>query len=532
MDFSSMNGYDFERYITSLLNRLGFTAQQTSLSGDGGIDIYAYNNKPFLKGYYLFQCKNWTNPVGQPEVRDLYGVVMSKRANKGILITTSSFTDKAIEFANGLNIELIDGKSLYEIAASVNPESTSSETKSSHFYDDTSFDYERYQYLRNRIKSKRDYNAYEEYLAFLLSYVDPNQYFMLEKGLAEEIISICNDIIPKFCRKGKSSFAKRNSHVFIQAYIYFLVGNIAASIECMNELDLFSFNLRTEVYVPCQTRLVDQYNYELERLPNWTLIEDNGILGKVYFTDECNRFQPMVTNLLILLNQINEKDDLTAFERFLSSGLTRIPFSSQNIYETSKVLRYLADYSMEVIYQINCRAEELYNKSVSQENSQISLIESENRSVNSDANNTIRETSHCNKSDSFDLQDLRRRAIEKLKAKGSTNKYIQVQDKYIQANIQAVKEHDKLEKQRIERERQLSNIKDRILQENIRGYKWYPYVFSLTKGEEYSIERTCCDHKSIDVQESLTSRWNDLNIIKEEINKIVRMLGFLNNIAT
>lgn len=48
MDFSSMNGYEFEKYITGLLSNLGFQAQQTSLSGDGGVDIYAYYDKPFL----------------------------------------------------------------------------------------------------------------------------------------------------------------------------------------------------------------------------------------------------------------------------------------------------------------------------------------------------------------------------------------------------------------------------------------------------------------------------------------------------
>lgn len=110
MDFSTKNGYEFEKYITELLSNLGFQAQQTSLSGDGGVDIYAYYDKPFLKGNYLIQCKNWTYPVGQPQVRDLFGVVMSRRANKGVLVTTSSFTEQAKEFANGLNIELIDGK--------------------------------------------------------------------------------------------------------------------------------------------------------------------------------------------------------------------------------------------------------------------------------------------------------------------------------------------------------------------------------------------------------------------------------------
>ena len=190
MDFSKMNGYEFERFITSLLFKLGFKARQTSLSGDGGVDIEAIYDKPLFKGLYLIQCKNWANPVGQPQVRDLYGVVMSRRANKGVLITTSSFTDQAKQFAEGLNIELIDGRLLNEIIASV--ESSESATIVPHdlgFLDNESFEKDRYTYLKNKLESNRDYNSYEEFLAFLLSYVQPCSFSLLKQGLDKEIIS-------------------------------------------------------------------------------------------------------------------------------------------------------------------------------------------------------------------------------------------------------------------------------------------------------------------------------------------------------
>ncbi len=107
-----MDGYEFEDYISNLFRKLGFDVEATSYSNDGGIDLVATFNQPIFSGKYIIQCKNWIGPVGQPEVRDLYGVVMDQRANKGILITPSDYTQQAYDFAKGKNIELINGKIL------------------------------------------------------------------------------------------------------------------------------------------------------------------------------------------------------------------------------------------------------------------------------------------------------------------------------------------------------------------------------------------------------------------------------------
>jgi len=60
----------------------------------------------------VVQCKRWGGPVGEAVIRDLYGVVMSENANKGILITNSYFTSSAINFSKGKQLELIDGIAL------------------------------------------------------------------------------------------------------------------------------------------------------------------------------------------------------------------------------------------------------------------------------------------------------------------------------------------------------------------------------------------------------------------------------------
>ncbi len=109
-NLQDLSGVDFERLISALLARMGFQAEMTKASGDGGIDIVAMLDKPILGGRYLFQCKRFAadNPVGAPTVRDFYGAVTADRAVKGVFITTSNFTVQAREFAQRVGVELID----------------------------------------------------------------------------------------------------------------------------------------------------------------------------------------------------------------------------------------------------------------------------------------------------------------------------------------------------------------------------------------------------------------------------------------
>jgi Holliday junction resolvasome RuvABC ATP-dependent DNA helicase subunit len=104
-----LSGIDFERLIASLLARMGFQAEMTKTTGDGGIDIIASLDRPVFGGRYLFQCKRFApdNLVGAPTVRDFYGAVTADRAVKGVLITTSEFTVQAREFGERVGVELI-----------------------------------------------------------------------------------------------------------------------------------------------------------------------------------------------------------------------------------------------------------------------------------------------------------------------------------------------------------------------------------------------------------------------------------------
>lgn len=112
MDINSLSGIEFENVCQQLIEKMGFSVETTKASGDGGIDLIAYNHEPVLSGKYIIQCKRYSGSVGEPIIRDLYGVITSERANKGILMTTGHFTKSAISFAEGKQIELIDGAKL------------------------------------------------------------------------------------------------------------------------------------------------------------------------------------------------------------------------------------------------------------------------------------------------------------------------------------------------------------------------------------------------------------------------------------
>ena len=86
-------------------------------SGDEGIDGIIKEDKLGLDVVYI-QAKRWgTNAVGRPDVMQFAGALQAQKASKGILITTSRFTDDARSYVTqiGSKIVLIDGEQLSEL---------------------------------------------------------------------------------------------------------------------------------------------------------------------------------------------------------------------------------------------------------------------------------------------------------------------------------------------------------------------------------------------------------------------------------
>jgi restriction system protein len=115
----------FERLSQRLLREAGFTQVVVSgHSGDGGIDGYGTLQVNDLVSFkVLFQCKRYANSVSPSQVRDFRGA-MAGRADKGIIVTTGTFTAEARREAtrDGVPpIELIDGEKLLDMLERLEP---------------------------------------------------------------------------------------------------------------------------------------------------------------------------------------------------------------------------------------------------------------------------------------------------------------------------------------------------------------------------------------------------------------------------
>lgn len=110
----NMNPYAFERLTQRLLRECGFDdVHVTKKSGDGGIDgTGKLKINEILSLHVAFQCKRYHGVVGAPEIRNFRGS-LTTNIEKGIFITTGSFSKQAIEEASTpgkQQIELIDGE--------------------------------------------------------------------------------------------------------------------------------------------------------------------------------------------------------------------------------------------------------------------------------------------------------------------------------------------------------------------------------------------------------------------------------------
>lgn len=110
----------FETIVLDLLHRMGYGASRADLqrvggSGDGGIDGVISLDKLGLEKVYV-QAKRWQSTVGRPEVQGFYGALAGQRANKGVFITTSTYTAQALDFAKSVErIVLVDGNRLADL---------------------------------------------------------------------------------------------------------------------------------------------------------------------------------------------------------------------------------------------------------------------------------------------------------------------------------------------------------------------------------------------------------------------------------
>ncbi|EPZ8238439.1 restriction endonuclease [Vibrio fluvialis] len=111
----------FEQLLIELLLAMGYGGSDEGMShtlgrsGDNGVDG-VINQDPLGVDQLYIQAKRYAegNNISAGDIRDFFGALSLKKAQKGIFITTSEFTPSAIQTAKdlGMRIVLINGKQL------------------------------------------------------------------------------------------------------------------------------------------------------------------------------------------------------------------------------------------------------------------------------------------------------------------------------------------------------------------------------------------------------------------------------------
>jgi restriction system protein len=120
--FKKCSPYFFEHLVVDLLVNMGYggsrkeAGQAVGKSGDEGIDGIIKEDRLGLDIIYI-QAKRWDNVVSRPEIQKFAGALLGQSAKKGIFITTSDFSQGAIDYVARIDskIILINGSRLTEL---------------------------------------------------------------------------------------------------------------------------------------------------------------------------------------------------------------------------------------------------------------------------------------------------------------------------------------------------------------------------------------------------------------------------------
>lgn len=112
----------FEHLVLKLLENMGYgKGVVTQRTNDEGIDGIIDEDKLGLDKIH-FQAKRYkpgTN-IGRPLIQNFVGALDGAGVNKGVFITTSSFSKTALEYKSSKKIAMIDGKQLAQLMIQYN----------------------------------------------------------------------------------------------------------------------------------------------------------------------------------------------------------------------------------------------------------------------------------------------------------------------------------------------------------------------------------------------------------------------------
>lgn len=96
---------ELAQFACQVYAKMRYRAERTGQTGDHGVDVRLVTPDQQVE---LVQCKQWSKPVGEREVRDLMGVMMHSKAVRGWLWAPRGFSRPAWDWAHGKPIKLMN----------------------------------------------------------------------------------------------------------------------------------------------------------------------------------------------------------------------------------------------------------------------------------------------------------------------------------------------------------------------------------------------------------------------------------------
>ena len=104
-----LSDIELEKLAEQVYRKLGYSVQHVGQTGDHGIDVLLINPNNQKE---IVQCKQWSKPVGEAALRDLYGAMMHDQAIRGWIWAPRGFSGPAKAWAKGKPIVLVDDEEI------------------------------------------------------------------------------------------------------------------------------------------------------------------------------------------------------------------------------------------------------------------------------------------------------------------------------------------------------------------------------------------------------------------------------------
>lgn len=117
-EIDTMDGIQFEKYLSYLFQAKGYKTQVTQPIGDYGADLIIQKDGTKT----VVQAKRYSKNVGIQAVQEAQAAIAHYGASEGWVVTNSDYTVAAYELAKSNKIRLINREALIEMILALNPE--------------------------------------------------------------------------------------------------------------------------------------------------------------------------------------------------------------------------------------------------------------------------------------------------------------------------------------------------------------------------------------------------------------------------